>query len=109
MYTGGSAWFAHDDARRGTLAIGKLADLVLLSKDYLSVPVEDIGGIHSLLTMVDGRAVYAEGPLARFEERCWTGVARYRVEAVDPTVTGLAEHTYLDIITKELRNGKAHH
>jgi len=69
MYTSGSAWFAHDEARRGTLSVGKFADLAVLSKDYLVVPVEEIGGIHSLLTMVGGRVVYAEGEFARFEER----------------------------------------
>lgn len=69
MYTSGSAWLAHDDARRGTLAVGKLADLAVLSKDYLSVPLADIGGIESLLTLVGGRAVYAQGPFARLEEQ----------------------------------------
>lgn len=69
MYTSGSAWLAHDDSRRGTLAPGKLADLAVLSKDYLTVPVEEIGGIQSLLTLVGGRAVYADGPFATLEER----------------------------------------
>jgi hypothetical protein len=41
----------------------------VLSKDYLSVPVEEIGGIHSLLTLVGGRVVYAEGAFAALEER----------------------------------------
>ena len=69
MYTSGSAWLAHDDSRRGTLALGKLADLAVLSKDYLTVPVEEIGGIQSLLTLVGGRAVYADGPFAALEDR----------------------------------------
>jgi predicted amidohydrolase YtcJ len=69
MYTSGSAWFAHDESRRGTLAIGKLADLAVLSKDYLSVPLEEIGGIQSLLTLVGGRAVYGDGPFAALQER----------------------------------------
>ena len=43
---------------------GKLADLAVLSKDYLAVPVDEIGGIVSLLTMVGGRIVYADGPFA---------------------------------------------
>ena len=67
MYTAGSAWFAHDDARRGALGVGKLADLAVLNKDYLSVPLEEIGGLHSLLTMVGGRVVYAEGEYAKLE------------------------------------------
>ena len=68
LYTEGSAWFAFDDDKRGALAPGKLADLVVLSKDYLSIPVEEIGTIASLLTMVGGRIVYATGPYASFED-----------------------------------------
>ena len=68
MYTTGSAWFAHDEDRRGSLEAGKLADLAVLSKDYMKAPIEEIGAIESLLTMVGGRIVYAAGPYARFEE-----------------------------------------
>ena len=68
MYTTGSAWFAHDEGKRGSLELGKLADLAVLSKDYMTAPVEQIGGIESLLTMVGGRIVYAAGPYAQFEE-----------------------------------------
>jgi len=68
MYTMGSAWFAHDEGKRGSLELGKLADLAVLSKDYMTAPVEQIGGIESLLTMVGGRIVYAAGPYAQFEE-----------------------------------------
>ena len=67
MYTSGSAWFAHDEANRGSLAVGKLADLAVLNKDYLSVPIEEIGGIYSLLTMVGGRVMYAGEPYRKFE------------------------------------------
>ena len=68
MYTLGSAWFAHDEDRRGSLVVGKLADLAVLSKDYMKVPVAEIGRIESLLTMVGGRIVYAADPYAQFEE-----------------------------------------
>ena len=68
LYTEGSAWFAFDDARRGALAVGKLADLAVLSGDYLTMPVEEIGALASLLTMVGGRIVYAAGPYTSFEE-----------------------------------------
>jgi predicted amidohydrolase YtcJ len=36
-------------------------DLAVLSKDYMTVPTAEIGGIESLLTMVGGRIVYAAG------------------------------------------------
>ena len=62
LYTTGSAWFDHSEGRRGSLETGKLADLVVLTKNYLKVPVDQIGGIESLLTMVGGRIVYAAGP-----------------------------------------------
>ena len=69
LYTLGSAWFSFDDGKRGSLTPGKLADLAVLTKDYLSVPVEEIGSISSLLTMVGGRVVYAAGPYAALEEK----------------------------------------
>jgi hypothetical protein len=59
LYTLGSAWFSRDEDKRGSLAVGKLADLAVLTKDYMTVPVEEIGGIESLLTMVGGKIVYS--------------------------------------------------
>jgi predicted amidohydrolase YtcJ len=61
-YTRGSAWFSHDDDKRGSLEAGKFADLAVLTKDYMTIPVDQIGGLESLLTMVGGKIVYAAGP-----------------------------------------------
>jgi len=69
LYTLGSTWFTHDDSKRGSLETGKLADLAVLTKDYLTAPTDEIGGIESLLTMVGGRIVYAAGPYAQLEEK----------------------------------------
>src|SRR5581483_2676049 len=55
LYTQGSAWFTHDDGKRGTLRPGKLADLAVLSGDYMTLPAGEIGALTSLLTMVGGR------------------------------------------------------
>lgn len=65
FYTIGSAWVSHDDDERGSLEVGKFADLAVLSKDYMSVSVNQIGGIESVLTMVGGRIVHAAGPYRR--------------------------------------------
>jgi len=65
FYTLGSAWFSFDDDVRGSLEVGKLADLAVLSADYLSVPADAIGDIESLLTVVNGEVVYAAGEFAR--------------------------------------------
>jgi predicted amidohydrolase YtcJ len=67
MYTINAAWFAHDEGKRGSLEPGKYADLAVLTKDFLTAPVEEISGIESLLTMVGGKAVYAAGPFAGLE------------------------------------------
>jgi predicted amidohydrolase YtcJ len=66
-YTIGSAWFSFDDANRGSIEPGKLADLAVLSKDYMTVPLDEIESIESLLTMVGGKIVYAASPYARLE------------------------------------------
>ena len=49
----------HEEGRRGALAVGKLADLVVLSEDYFTVPAHRIGQIVSVLTMIGGHVVYA--------------------------------------------------
>jgi len=68
FYTIGSAWFSHDEDKRGSLEVGKLADLAVLSKEYLSVPTDQIGSIESVLTMVGGKVVYAAGAYRQLEE-----------------------------------------
>ena len=67
IYTQGSAWFTHDDDKRGSLEAGKLADLAVLTKDYMTIPVDQVSSLESLLTMVGGKIVYASGPFAKWE------------------------------------------
>ena len=57
-HTRSNAYLLHKENDIGSLEIGKFADLVVLDKDYMTVPEEDIFHIESLLTMVDGRIVY---------------------------------------------------
>ena len=48
--------------RIGSIERGKLADLVIIDQDYLTIPEDNIATIKPLLTMVDGKVVYeAEG------------------------------------------------
>jgi predicted amidohydrolase YtcJ len=67
MYTRNSAFAANDDDRRGTLEPGKFADLAVLSADYLTAPVKEIGKIKSVLTMVGGNVVYSAPPFANLD------------------------------------------
>ncbi|MBB3859321.1 hypothetical protein GGQ88_000561 [Novosphingobium hassiacum] len=64
IYTLNNAWMSFEENDRGSLESGKLADMVILDRDYLTVPVEQIGEIRPLATMVGGKIVYAAEPFA---------------------------------------------
>ena len=68
LYTTGSAWFSFDEAELGSIEVGKLADLVVLSDDYLSVAAEEIRTLSSVLTTVGGRVVHASDGFAQLIE-----------------------------------------
>jgi predicted amidohydrolase YtcJ len=53
------AYLTFEEARKGSLEVGKLADLVVLDADPLSVPERKIRDIRSVMTMVGGRVVFA--------------------------------------------------
>jgi predicted amidohydrolase YtcJ len=57
-YTYGSAFAEFAEHDKGTLAVGKLADLVVLSQDIFAVPGPELPKTHSVLTLVGGKVVY---------------------------------------------------
>lgn len=61
LWTEGSAWFSGEENVKGRLAPGSYADIAVLSADYFSIPLEEIRGITSVLTLVGGRIVHAAG------------------------------------------------
>jgi predicted amidohydrolase YtcJ len=65
LYTEGSSWFSGEQGLKGRLAKGQFADLAVLSADYFNVAEEEIKGIESLLTLVDGAIVHAAGEFAQ--------------------------------------------
>jgi predicted amidohydrolase YtcJ len=56
--TANGAYLTFDESRKGTLEVGKLADLAVLSADPLTVEEDKIADIRSLMTMVGGRVVH---------------------------------------------------
>ena len=63
LYTANNGWFLHEEDKLGTIEPGKLADLAVLSDDYLDpkkVPDEGIKKLKSVLTVVGGKVVYDE-------------------------------------------------
>lgn len=64
VYTVGSAWFSGEEALKGRIAPGQLADVAVLNADYLSVPEDEIADIESVLTITGGDIVHGAGPFA---------------------------------------------
>ncbi len=58
LMTINNAWLMFEEDDKGSIAPGKLADLVILSDDILSCPAERIQSMDVLLTMVGGKVVY---------------------------------------------------
>jgi len=61
IYTRGSAWFTWEENRKGAIASGMLADFIVLDRDYLTVPEDDIRFIRPVLTAVGGKVVFEAG------------------------------------------------
>jgi len=61
LFTRGNSWFLRMEDRIGTIEPGKLADLVVLNKDYFTVPEVEIKQIRSVMTVVNGRIVHDMG------------------------------------------------
>jgi hypothetical protein len=57
-YTHGSAYAAFADDRVGTLEVGKLADMAVLSQDIFSGDPLTVGKTHVTMTLVGGKIVY---------------------------------------------------
>jgi predicted amidohydrolase YtcJ len=60
-FTLGAGWFENNEHERGRIAPGNLADFVVLSADYFSVPDDEIRHLSSVSTVVDGRVVFGTG------------------------------------------------
>ena len=58
MLTTEAAWLHFDEKKKGTLEVGRLGDLAVLSADYFSCPPEEIKKIRSVLTVVDGKVTF---------------------------------------------------
>jgi predicted amidohydrolase YtcJ len=59
MYTTWAAYLQHSEKERGSIEVGKLGDLVVIDRDYLTCAEDDIRKIESVITIVGGRTVHS--------------------------------------------------
>jgi predicted amidohydrolase YtcJ len=61
-HTRSNAFILFQEGNLGSLAVGKYADLLVLDRDYLTVPAGEIKDIKPLITMVGGKVVHDAMP-----------------------------------------------
>jgi predicted amidohydrolase YtcJ len=61
LYTINNAYLHHEEKVKGTLEPGKLADLIVVDRDVLTCPVDEIRGVKVLTTVLNGDVVYQRG------------------------------------------------
>lgn len=99
LYTLGSAWFSHEDNKKGTLEPGRFADLAVLSDDYFAVEEDAIRQLESVLTIVGGRVVHGAGEYANLSPSLppvspdWSPIARFGGYDNSQSVPPIHEHT----------------
>jgi predicted amidohydrolase YtcJ len=81
IMTMGSAYYILREKQLGSLEEGKWADLAVLDKDFMKVPDAELDGMKVLMTLVDGKPMFAEPSFA--EEIKWAGVPAHKAVPTD--------------------------
>jgi hypothetical protein len=84
MWTENVTWFSNEEGKKGRIAVGELADLIVPDRDYFACAESEIAGTTSLLTIVGGKVVYAVGEFIQLDEGAvppampdWSPVRRF--------------------------------
>jgi len=67
LYTLHNTWFSNEQGVKGQIKVGQFADLAVLSEDFFAVPEERIRQLASVMTVMDGRIVYADAEFSGFD------------------------------------------
>jgi predicted amidohydrolase YtcJ len=59
------AYYARREDKMGSLEPGKFADLIVLDRDYLTIPIDDIPNVRVLMTLLGGKTTHLVPSLAR--------------------------------------------
>ena len=71
MKTNWAARYSGDEKVLGTLTAGKLADVVVLSDDFMTIPEDQIANMRADYTIVGGKVVYDREKEGEITSRYW--------------------------------------
>jgi hypothetical protein len=97
LWTEANTWFSNEEGKKGMIKVGQLADLVVLSADYMTVAEDEIKGLTSVITLLGGDIVHAEGPFREFSPPLpaaspdWSPVGRFGGYYDQPTKTAVRD------------------
>jgi hypothetical protein len=84
MWTEKVTWFSNEEGKKGQIAVGQFADLVVPDRDFFACAESEIADTTAQLTMVGGKVVYAAGAFEPHDEGApppampdWSPVRRY--------------------------------
>ncbi|CAM2158936.1 Amidohydrolase (plasmid) [Pararobbsia alpina] len=68
MWTEKVTWFSNEVGKKGQIAVGQFADVIVPDRDFFGCAEDDIAGTSSLLTVVGGKVVYATGEFGSLDD-----------------------------------------
>ncbi|MEX3894270.1 amidohydrolase [Paraburkholderia sp. BR10954] len=84
MWTEKGTWFSNEEDKKGQIAVGQLADLIVPDRDFFTCPEDEIAGMVSHLTIVGGRIVFGAEAFAHLDDSApppampdWSPVRRF--------------------------------
>jgi hypothetical protein len=84
MWTEKVTWFSNEEGKKGQIAVGQLADLIVPDRDFFTCAEDEIASIVSDLTVVGGRVVYGAAAFAHLDDSVpppampdWSPVRRF--------------------------------
>jgi predicted amidohydrolase YtcJ len=84
MWTEKVAWFSNEEGKKGQIAVGQLADLIVPDRDFFTCAEDEIASTVSDLTIVGGRIVYGGAAFAHLDDGApppampdWSPVRRF--------------------------------
>ncbi|SOE98256.1 hypothetical protein SAMN05446635_6225 [Burkholderia sp. OK233] len=84
MWTEKVTWFSNEEGKKGQIAVGQLADLIVPDRDFFTCAEDEIAHTVSDLTIVGGRIVYGSAAFAHLDDSApppampdWSPVRRF--------------------------------